>query len=360
MKKILVLAFCFLSVLSIHAQENYKIIFDKSEYDFGKINEEKGKVEAIFYFTNLGKVPVKIEDVNASCGCTATDYTKDDVAPNKSGFVKATFDPAYRTGPFSKTILVRTNSFPVMLTLSIKGDVIAKPKGPEDWYPTISGQTRFSTNHFSFGEVTNNTTDTASVKWYNNSDKTISITSIETTPYVKFTPSSMQVKPHEAITIMATLDGTKVGDLGFLFDQGHMFTTDTSFAEKLIYVSATINQYFPKLSKKDSIAAPRIHFEKITHSWGEITEGDIVGTEFKFTNTGKKNLEILKTKTSCGCTASNPSKSILKPGESATINVSFNSKNREGEETKTVTVITNDPYHSNSTLTVTSIVKRKN
>jgi len=176
---------------------------------------------------------------------------------------------------------------------------------------------------------------------------------------MKFILSSMQIKPDSVITIKAILDGKKVNDLGFIFEQAQMFTTDTLGAEKILYISFTLNQYFGKLSKRDSISAPRIQFEKTTHNFGEITDGDVVATSFKFVNTGKKTLNIVKIKASCGCTATQPSKKVLAPGDSAEITVTFNSKGREGQENKSINVITNDPYHSNISLSITSMVKRK-
>ena len=73
---------------------------------------------------------------------------------------------------------------------------------------------------------------------------------------------------------------------------------------------------------------------------------------FEFTNTGKSDLIIRKTKASCGCTASNPEKTLLKPGETSNINISFNSTGRTGSQHKNVTVITNDPVNFNTVLNI--------
>jgi hypothetical protein len=45
-------------------------------------------------FTNTGSTPLVISNVRGSCGCTVTDYTKEPIAPGKTGNVKATFNAA--------------------------------------------------------------------------------------------------------------------------------------------------------------------------------------------------------------------------------------------------------------------------
>lgn len=344
-----------LFVTPLQAQPPQSIVFDKIDYDFGKIHEERGKVEATFYFTNMGKTPLVVEDVHTSCGCTVADYTKDTVRPNHMGFVKAIYDPSYRTGSFAKSVMVRNSGFPQLTTLTIRGEVLPKPKGPEDWYPTLSGQMRFSTNHFAFGDVYNNRKDTLSVKFYNASEKTISLTGIYGGPsFVNIVPSAGEVAPGKYIKLTATLDGTKADDLGYIFEELRLYCTDTAAPEKRLYISANMLQYFPKLNKKDSAAAPHIVFSTLKHSWGEVKEETQLSTNIKVTNAGKKPLKILRTKASCGCTVTRLAKTTIAPGETVDMEITFDTRGRVGRESKTITVISNDPYHSNEVITVTA------
>jgi len=84
-----------------------------------------------------------------------------------------------------------------------------------------------------------------------------------------------------------------------------------------------------------------INFDHLIHDFGRITEGDIVNTKFKFTNTGDKALLILHAQASCGCTVPDWPRYPVKPGDSAEIAVVFNSTGKHGEVTKTITVSTN-------------------
>ena len=80
----------------------------------------------------------------------------------------------------------------------------------------------------------------------------------------------------------------------------------------------------------------------------------MVNTEFVFQNVGKSELVIRKTKASCGCTATQPDKTVLQPGDSARIKVTFNSSGKQGNESKSITVISNDPYGSSQNLTISA------
>jgi len=95
----------------------------KSELiDLGEIPQNKPK-SIDFEFKNTGKSTVVITDVKASCGCTATDYTKTPVKPGETAKVTATYNAAAK-GAFTKTVTVTTNAETAPKVLSFKGIVI--------------------------------------------------------------------------------------------------------------------------------------------------------------------------------------------------------------------------------------------
>ena len=102
-----------------------KFQWKETTHDFGKI-EQGTPVEYKFTFKNTGQIPLVISRVQASCGCTVTEYSKDPVAPGKEGFVKATYDAA-RTGTFNKSVRVTANIDGGSEMLRIKGEVV--PQG---------------------------------------------------------------------------------------------------------------------------------------------------------------------------------------------------------------------------------------
>jgi hypothetical protein len=93
-------------------------------HDFGKIKQGV-PVSHEFRFTNSGKVPLVITNVQASCGCTTPDWTKEPVPPGQQGFIKATYNAA-APGIFNKTVTVTAN-VEQGTVLSIKGEVATTP-----------------------------------------------------------------------------------------------------------------------------------------------------------------------------------------------------------------------------------------
>ncbi|HBD25414.1 DUF1573 domain-containing protein [Flavobacterium sp.] len=85
----------------------------------------------------------------------------------------------------------------------------------------------------------------------------------------------------------------------------------------------------------------KVELDKEVHDFGTIKEGEIVVTEFIVKNVGDSNLLIHDAKGSCGCTVPQPPKDPIKPGDSAPIKVSFDSKGKPGSQEKTVTLTTN-------------------
>ncbi|WP_233268655.1 DUF1573 domain-containing protein [Cellulophaga sp. L1A9] len=93
----------------------------------------------------------------------------------------------------------------------------------------------------------------------------------------------------------------------------------------------------------DAVAGyyPILSFDESTYNFGTIKEGDVVEHTFNFTNTGDSALVITDAKASCGCTVPSFSSEEIAPGESGTILVKFDSSNKSGSQSKTVTITSN-------------------
>lgn len=101
------------------------------------------------------------------------------------------------------------------------------------------------------------------------------------------------------------------------------------------------------------MAQPKLVLKESSFDFGNIKQGKTVSHTFVVSNKGEALLKILDVKASCGCTAVAPEKKELKPGESTNVVVKFNSTGREGKQTKTVTITSNDPQNSKSIITFT-------
>jgi len=116
---------------------------------------------------------------------------------------------------------------------------------------------------------------------------------------------------------------------------------------------AVVNTNIVNEKENDS---PEIKFLQTSHDFGKISEGEVVGTNFNFVNTGNSKLIILDASASCGCTVPKWSKEPIPPGGKGTLEVIFDSSGREGKQNKSVAVRTN-ASDQNVVLYITAVVE---
>lgn len=106
----------------------------------------------------------------------------------------------------------------------------------------------------------------------------------------------------------------------------------------------------------DTVNIAKADFPVVMHDFGDVKEGTVVSHTFKFSSVGKIPLIIKDATSTCGCTVPDFPKDPLSPGENAEIKVKFNTENKEGHQSKVITVFTNG-YPSKYILTVNAHVK---
>ena len=98
------------------------IEWEKTSYDFGQI-VKNSPADVEFEFKNNSMVPLVINSVKPSCGCTVADYPKEPVQPGKSAAITVKYNTR-SIGHFAKSIIVSTNAVEGETRLVIKGEVI--------------------------------------------------------------------------------------------------------------------------------------------------------------------------------------------------------------------------------------------
>lgn len=96
----------------------------ETEFDFGKIPQGK-PVTHIFEFTNTGAIPLALDNVQASCGCTTPVWNKDTIAAGQTAVIKVGYNAA-NEGPFNKSITITWNGDQTKQII-IKGEVWKTP-----------------------------------------------------------------------------------------------------------------------------------------------------------------------------------------------------------------------------------------
>lgn len=100
------------------------LMLKETEYDFGTIPQGK-PVFHFFKITNNAATPLKIDNVQATCGCTTPEWNREALAPGATDQIKVGYNAAAE-GPFEKFITVTYNGTATK-QIKIKGTVWKAP-----------------------------------------------------------------------------------------------------------------------------------------------------------------------------------------------------------------------------------------
>lgn len=98
-------------------------------HDFGTLKEDNPVVATYnFKFTNVGKKPLIITKVTASCGCTTADFSTVPVLPGKTGTIKVSLHTTAKAGEVDKVLYIYSNAKSVYdhYEIFIKGTITPK------------------------------------------------------------------------------------------------------------------------------------------------------------------------------------------------------------------------------------------
>ena len=112
-----------------------------------------------------------------------------------------------------------------------------------------------------------------------------------------------------------------------------------------------------KSYNRSLVRAPIILLEETRFNFGEVYQGATVTHRFLVRNAGRKLLKITGVSSDCGCTVAEPSRTKLRPGEKAFVEVKFRSDGYRGPVRKHVWVDSNDQGRPEAEFTLTGTVK---
>jgi hypothetical protein len=337
-----------------------KMQVSATEHDFGSFKEEADRQTFDFIVTNTGTEPLIIQNVQASCGCTTPEWTKQPIPAGAKGKVTAIYDPKDRPGQFNKTLSVYTNTKPEVTVLVIKGEVIPHEKTVEELFTFPVGQIRFESNHLAFTNVKKTEKKMRVMQLINTSASPVKVEFDGLPPHLTLVSNPETLKPGQKGMVEGTYDATKNGGWGNVSDMVKIKLNGVAQENVYYYVSANLVEDFSSLTKEQLNNAPVFKVEATTVDLGKIkgsTQNEVV---FKFKNDGKSDLLIRFIRSTCGCTAVQQGQQGvgIKPGESSTIKAVFNSGSYSGKVTKAIYVYTNDPKNSELVLMLTADVEQ--
>lgn len=105
-------------------------------------------------------------------------------------------------------------------------------------------------------------------------------------------------------------------------------------------------------------SGPVLTFEKNSHDFGDMVQGDKVEKVFRFKNSGNEPLIITNIQVTCGCTAPKWPREPIMPGAWGEITIAFNSAGKLGRQDKTVTVISNASNDGNKIMFTANVLEK--
>lgn len=100
------------------------LLLKETGYSFGKIPQGRPVIH-VFEIVNTGKEPLLLENVQASCGCTTPEWSREPIAAGATASIKVGYN-AYAEGHFNKTVTILYNNGQAK-ALIISGEVYKLP-----------------------------------------------------------------------------------------------------------------------------------------------------------------------------------------------------------------------------------------
>lgn len=340
MKRLVVVVLLLVPGL-LKAQVVEPLLFREKVYDFGEIDENKGNADHEFLFTNNAARPVKILSVSASCGCTTPGWSKDPIAPGKTGFIKASFDPKGRPGFFNKTLTVLTDFDPTPLILQIKGAVIREGMSAE--LPVVMGNLRMKSKSFALGTLYINKPPV--IKEFpvmNGGDAPLKFLSVQKPPYVQVDMPAV-LEPRQKGVIKVIYDAKMKGVYGFVSDNLLFVTSDVGEETKSISLFATLEEFYTPPTAEELVTAPQAFLREQSIDLGQYPAGATLERTVMVVNKGKKELKIKALQGNCTCITAEATKLTVRAGDSTQLKIVFKPQTRGGTQQKAISLYTNDP-----------------
>jgi len=360
-------SFVFALISTLSFAQNSALNFEKTEFDFGKI-EFQDTLTHRFYFKNNSEEEIKVLDISTDCACTfSTENTYKSIKKNERSFVELVFLP-YNYGTFVKIFTVKTDHAGTQ-TLMLKGQlqpILDKErdfKYPLEKTPKIRTRTRY----LHFGTVLNKIPITKKFEFYNSSKEDFVFTGKMDIPkhiQVRF-DSTHILKAGQTSAIYVIYDPFLKNDFGYVEDIVTLFGEQNKKTSKLEFkVTANVEEHFPSSTTQNLEAYPQLLIEDDyvnvgSHYLNKTDEQDSLVATFVLKNQSNMPLKIHRIIEGYGCKVITEKKqwNQVAPHSDAVIKVIFQSPEDKGTYIRSLTVICNDPRKPIQTLKMQAVFR---
>lgn len=335
MKKVLLLSiFAIATFVAANAQKPIITFADKT-HDFGIASEEDNKITHVFTFKNTGDAPLVLNRVQASCGCTTPEWSREPIAPGGAGSITVTYSTAGRPGPFTKTISVSSNAD--AQTLTIKGSVTPRGETVEKAFPIQVGDIRLKTTSLGFGDIPMGESKKEMFPIANTSDKDIVIKFVNLPKAVTVSTDTLKAKQKTNIPI--TINTKLLNKFGN-FKTTVSYTIDNSKTVQTFDLTGNVYEQFTQ-AQIDNSPVSNI---PTTITFGIVKAGKKKAGTINVGNDGKSVLFVRDGKCDAAYVTVAPLKKGIAVGGKAKLKIEIDAtKLTPGNYEKIITLTLNEP-----------------
>ena len=323
------------------------ITFEKTEHDFGKINEADGRVSVVFNFKNEGMAPLVLSNVRASCGCTTPTWTKEPIEPGQTGAITVTYNPNGRPGRFQKTVTITSNASEPTKKVYIKGEVIPKQAKPVNQYKMAVGALNMKAKSLDLGTIKHGQKASGELEYTNQQKEDHKVelaTNNETNAFLIHQVTLPEVKPNEVGKFIFAADtkGSKlygpVEVYAYVVIDGKKELTD----DYKLTIKANIEEDFSNLTVEQKQNAPILELPAEVNA-GTFAAGKAHKFSFPLKNSGVNPLEIRRVYSPNDRIVVKSTPKPIKSGKKGAVTIEINAKDlKPGAYSRELTVISND------------------
>jgi len=168
-------------------------------------------------------------------------------------------------------------------------------------------------------------------------------------------PALDSLKPGESTTLEVVFNTSRRSGL----QKKYVYVKTNDKENDNYRVSFTANVLKKEVKEEKRKPAPKLRLATNQFNFGMVKEGEIVKTKIDISNIGTAILDIRDVKSSCGCTAALLNKKQLNPGEKGSLAIEFDTSDRNGKLTRTVTLYSNDPVQPVQPITLYINIAKK-
>ena len=329
--------------------------FDKTVHDFGEVLTTDGPLSCKFTVSNISAKPINIVTVVSSCGCTDVTWTREAIAPGKTGTISATYQNEDGPFPFDKTLTVYLAEYRQPVILRLRGTVREKALPVKQAYTVKRGSLGFKEEEIQGGNMSQGQQKSGEFTVANIGDSPISVSFKDVSKNMKISvsPSSIPAGGTAKVNYTISSDRTLWGKNTYWFTP----VVNGRSYQKMGIVAVT-KEDFSDWSREQRANGSNLLFKENTFSFKPQAAGKTIEAVFDYSNVGKSDLVIYKVDTDNPKAVLMEEPPVLKAGQTGKLKVSLDTKGMpKGEVLIIVSLTTNSPLRPLVNLFITGFIQ---